>query len=221
MLVSAWLVARWRAAADYSGCQDAGIAPKPPTTPDDGEIIVCETLAAWERWLDDHHAESAGIWLKIARKGSNVKTAAYPEVLDAAICFGWIDARRQGYDEIYFLQRFTPRGRRSIWSQHNRDKALALIESGRMRHAGLAQVRAAQDDGRWDAAYEPQSRASVPQDFQQALDESPAAREFFATLTGATRYAFLFRLHHVKTPAARKRRIAQYIELLGAQRTLN
>ncbi len=148
------------------------------------------------------------------------RTVGYPEVLDAAICFGWIDARRQAYDEIFFLQRFTPRGPRSIWSQLNRDKATALIEAGRMREAGLAQVGAAQDDGRWDAAYEPQSRATVPPDFQQALDENPAAREFFATLTGSARYAFLFRLHHVKTPAARKRRIAQYIETLSAGRTL-
>jgi uncharacterized protein YdeI (YjbR/CyaY-like superfamily) len=141
-------------------------------------------------------------------------------VLDAAICFGWIDARRQAYDEIFFLQRFTPRGPRSIWSQLNREKATALIGAGRMRGAGLEQVAAAQDDGRWDGAYEPQSRATVPPDFQRALDENPAAREFFATLTGSTRYAFLFRLHHVKTSAARKRRIAHYIETLSAGRTL-
>ncbi|MGO9885007.1 MAG: YdeI/OmpD-associated family protein [Solirubrobacteraceae bacterium] len=211
----------WRAAADYSGCQDAGIAAKPASTPDDGEIILCETLAGWEAWLDEHHAASTGVWLKIAKKGAGHRTVGYPDVLDAAICFGWIDARRQGYDETFFLQRFTPRGARSIWSQNNRDKATALIDAGRMRAAGMAQVRAAQDDGRWHAAYEPQSRATVPPDFQQALDESPAAREFFATLRGANRYAFLFRLHHVKTPAARKRRIAQYIETLSAGRTLN
>jgi uncharacterized protein YdeI (YjbR/CyaY-like superfamily) len=211
----------WRAAADYSGCQDAEIAAKPPTKPDDDEIILCETLADWEAWLEDHHAASRGVWLKIAKKGAAATTVAYPEVLDGAICFGWIDARRQGYDETFFLQRFTPRGPRSIWSQLNRDKAAALIEAGRMRDAGLAQVEAAQDDGRWDAAYEPQSRATVPHDFRQALDENPAAREFFATLTGSTRYAFLFRLHHVKTPAARNRRIAQYIETLSERRTLS
>jgi uncharacterized protein YdeI (YjbR/CyaY-like superfamily) len=196
------------------------IAP-PPTKPDDREIVLCETLAAWEAWLEDHHADSSGVWLKIAKKGAGVATVAYPEVLDAAICFGWIDARRQGYDETFFLQRFTPRGPRSIWSQLNRDRATALIDAGRMRSTGLAQVQAAQHDGRWDAAYEPQSRASVPPDFQQALDRSPAAREFFATLTGANRYAFLFRLHQVKTPAARRRRIAQYIETLSEGRTLN
>jgi uncharacterized protein YdeI (YjbR/CyaY-like superfamily) len=198
-----------------------GIAPAPPIRPDDAEPVLCATLAEWEAWLEDHHATSAGVWLKIAKKRAAVTTVAYPEVLDAAICFGWIDARRQGYDETFFLQRFTPRGPRSIWSQLNRTKATTLIEAGRMRAAGLAQVRAAQGDGRWDAAYEPQSRASVPPDFQRALDQNPAAREFFATLTGADRYAFLFRLHHVKTPAARERRIAQYIETLSAGRTLN
>lgn len=171
--------------------------------------------------MDEHHAASTGVWLKIAKKGAGHRTVGYPDVLDTAICFGWIDARRQRYDETFFLQRFTPRGARSIWSQNNRDKATALIDAGRMRAAGMAQVRAAQDDGRWHAAYEPQSRATVPPDFQQALDESRAAREFFATLSGANRYAFLFRLHHVKTPAARKRRIAQYIETLSAGRTLN
>lgn len=210
-----------RAAADYSGCQDAGIATKPPTNPDDGEIVLCETLADWEAWLQAHHADSTGIWLKIAKKGTTATTVAYPEVLDAAICFGWIDARRQGCDETFFLQRFTPRGRRSIWSQLNRERATALIEAGRMRAAGLAQVDAARQDGRWDAAYEPQSRATVPPDFQQALDANPAAAEHFATLSGANRFAFLFRLHQVKTSPARKRRIAQYIEILSERRTLN
>ncbi len=159
--------------------------------------------------------------MKIAKKGAAVTTVAYPEVLDAALCYGWIDARRQGYDETFFLQRFTPRGRRSIWSQLNRDKVMALIDAGRMREAGMDQVRAAQDDGRWDAAYEPQSRATVPPDFQRALDENPAAGDFFASLTGSRRFAFLFRLHHVKTPDARNRRIAEYIETLSAGRTLN
>lgn len=198
-----------------------GISFKPPTKPDDGEIILCETLADWEAWLEDHHADSAGVWLKIAKKGKAVTTVAYPEVLDAAICFGWIDARREAHDEIFFLQRFTPRGPRSIWSQLNRAKATALIEAGRMQTAGFAQVQAARDDGRWDAAYEPQSRATVPPDFQQALEANPAAREFFASLTGQRRYAFLFRLHQVKTPGARRRRIAQYIDTLSAGRTLN
>jgi uncharacterized protein YdeI (YjbR/CyaY-like superfamily) len=124
-------------------------------------------------------------------------------------------------DEHVWLQRFTPRGPRSRWSQINRDAALALIADGRMRPSGLRQVHAAQADGRWEAAYEPQSRASVPPDLQAALDRDPAARDFFATLTGARRYAFLYRLHNVGTPAARARRIASYVELLRERRTLN
>ncbi len=195
---------------------------KPTKTPlADLNIVECPDNARWERWLEEHHAEVADAWVKIAKKGSGVTTVHYPEVLDTAICFGWIDAVRRPLDDTFFLQRFTPRGPRSKWSQVNREKALGLIAAGRMRPAGHEQVRAAQADGRWDAAYEPQSRASIPDDFQRALDAEPAAREFFATLKGQKRYAFLYRLHNVKTQTARDRRIANYIELLREGRTLN
>jgi uncharacterized protein YdeI (YjbR/CyaY-like superfamily) len=187
----------------------------------DSDHLVCQTLDDWEAWLERHHADSGGVWMKIAKKGSGVETVRYPEVLDAAIAWGWIDARRHSHDDTYYLQRFTPRGPRSKWSQINRAKATELIEQGRMREAGLAQVRAAQADGRWDAAYEAQSQATVPDDFQQALDANPAALEFFATLTGSRRYAFLYRLHHVRSPARRAQRIAQYIVLLNDHKTLN
>ena len=198
------------------------MAAKPtPPTPSELTVVECPDDAAWERWLQDHHAEVPEAWVKIAKKGSGVTTVHYPEVLDTAICFGWIDAIRRPLDDTYFLQRFTRRGPRSRWSQVNRDKAEALIAAGRMRPAGHAQVEAAKQDGRWDAAYEPQSRASIPADFQEALDAAPEAKEFFATLRGQQRYAFLFRLHHVKTQKARDRRIASYIELLRDGRTLN
>jgi uncharacterized protein YdeI (YjbR/CyaY-like superfamily) len=184
-------------------------------------VVECPDDAHWERWLEQHHATAADAWVKIAKKGSGVTTVHYPEVLDTAICFGWIDAVRRPLDDTYFLQRFTPRGPRSKWSQINRDKALALTASGRMRPAGDAEVKAAQADGRWDAAYAPQSRAAIPQDLQAALDAHPEAREFFATLKGQQRYAFLYRLHNVKTEQGRARRIAGYIELLSEGRTLN
>jgi uncharacterized protein YdeI (YjbR/CyaY-like superfamily) len=184
-------------------------------------IVQCPDDAHWERWLDEHHASAADAWVKIAKKGSGVTTVHYPEVLDTAICFGWIDAVRRPLDDTYFLQRFTPRGPRSKWSQVNREKALALTASGRMRTAGHAQVAAAKDDGRWEAAYEPQSRASIPDDFQRALDAESEAKAFFATLKGQKRYAFLYRLHNVKTQTARDRRIANYIELLREGKTLN
>ena len=198
------------------------MATKPTAIPLAGlNIVEAAGGAEWERWLEEHHATAADAWVKIAKKGSGVTTVHYPEVLDTAICFGWIDAVRRPLDDTYFLQRFTPRGPRSRWSQVNREKALALTANGRMRPAGHSQVKAAQADGRWDAAYEPQSRASIPQDLQTALDAHPAAKEFFATLKGQQRYAFLYRLHNVKTETARQRRIANYIELLSEGKTLN
>jgi uncharacterized protein YdeI (YjbR/CyaY-like superfamily) len=175
---------------------------------------------AWERWLRAHHADTPGVWLRIAKKAAPVTTVAYPEVLESAICHGWIDGQRKPLDETYFLQRFTPRGPRSRWSQVNRETALGLIAAGRMHPTGQAAVDAAQADGRWEAAYEPQSRASIPDDFQSALDAEPKAREFFATLKGQQRYAFLYRLHNVKTQKARDRRIANYIDLLREGKTL-
>jgi uncharacterized protein YdeI (YjbR/CyaY-like superfamily) len=192
-----------------------------PDQPPELEILEFADQQAWEEWLGEHHSDSPGVWLRIAKKAASVTTVAYPEVLDSSICHGWIDGQRKPLDETYFLQRFTPRGARSKWSQVNRDKATALIAAERMHHAGLAQVKAAQGDGRWDAAYEPQSRATIPDDFQQALDQHPKAREFFATLTGSRRYAFLYRLHNVSSPERRGKRIAGYIELLAAGKTLN
>jgi uncharacterized protein YdeI (YjbR/CyaY-like superfamily) len=198
------------------------MAARPTAIPlADLNIVECPDDAHWERWLDEHQASAADAWVKIAKKGSGVTTVRYPEVLNTAICFGWIDAVRRPLDDTYFLQRFTPRGPRSKWSQVNREKALALTASGRMRPAGHAQVSAAKADGRWDAAYEPQSRASIPDDLQRALDAEPAAKKFFATLKGQKRYAFLYRLHSVRTQPARDRRIAKYIELLREGETLN
>ncbi len=173
------------------------------------------------QWLGEHHSDSPGVWLRIAKKAASVTTVAYPEVLESALCHGWIDGQRKALDQTYFLQRFTPRGPRSRWSQVNREKAQALIAAGRMQAAGRAEVQAALEDGRWEQAYEPQSRATVPDDLQQALDRHPAARDFFATLTGARRYAFLYRLHNVSSAERRAKRIADYIELLSQAKTLN
>jgi uncharacterized protein YdeI (YjbR/CyaY-like superfamily) len=185
------------------------------------EVLEFADPDAWARWLREHHADRPGVWLKIAKKSAPVTTVAYPEVLDTAICHGWIDGQRKPLDETYFLQRFTPRGPRSKWSQVNREKARALIAADRMHPAGQTQVDAAQRDGRWEAAYEPQSRATVPEDFQHALDQNPKAREFFATLTGSRRYAFLYRLHNVRSAQRRAARIADYIVRLSEGETLN
>ena len=163
-----------------------------------------------ERWLEQHHDSSPGVWLKIAKKGAPKATVDHPQALEQAIRYGWIDGQKRGFDEHYWLQRFTPRGPRSKYlrPRARRDEEVELIAQKRMKPAGLAQFEAAQRDGRLDEAYEPQSRATVPEDLQQALDQNPAAAEFFATLKGANRYAFLYRLHQVKKPEARAKRIA-------------
>jgi uncharacterized protein YdeI (YjbR/CyaY-like superfamily) len=195
--------------------------PATPRSKPELIVLECPTGGDWERWLHANHATAPGVWMKFAKKSAAAVTVTHDEALEIAICFGWIDGQVQPLDESYWLQRFTPRGPRSRWSQVNRAKAEELIEAGRMQEAGHAQVQAARVDGRWEAAYEPSSRAGVPDDLQRALDAEPAARDFFATLTGRRRYAFLYRLHHVTKPDARAKRIAGYIELLREGRTLN
>jgi uncharacterized protein YdeI (YjbR/CyaY-like superfamily) len=185
----------------------------------DHPIVEFADAEAWEAWLEEHHATSGGAWLRIAKKRAPHTTVRYPDVLEVALCFGWIDTQRRPLDEHFFLQGFTRRGARSRWSQVNREKAERLIRAGRMRAPGLEAVTAARADGRWQAAYPPQSQATVPEDFQRELDRNPKAQAFFDTLKGQNRYAFLYRLHDVKTPAKRAQRIATYIEMLNAGRT--
>jgi uncharacterized protein YdeI (YjbR/CyaY-like superfamily) len=175
---------------------------------------------AWREWLEEHNETAVGAWLKLAKKGSPTATVAQAEAIEEALCYGWIDGQVRSHDEPFYLQRFTPRGPRSKWSEINRGKAQRLIAEGRMHRAGLAEIEAAKADGRWDDAYAPQSRATVPDDLQRALEHNPRAKQFFATLTGSRRYAFLYRLHHVKRPDARAKRIARYVDLLEAGRTL-
>jgi uncharacterized protein YdeI (YjbR/CyaY-like superfamily) len=196
-------------------------APRPPRPPKpELEILQCPAEADWERWLAGYHADSPGVWLKFAKKSGDTPTVNYAQALDTALCYGWIDGQVRRLDESFYLQRFTRRVPRSRWSQINRGHVDRLTKAGRIREPGQAQVDAARSDGRWDAAYEPQSRATVPDDLQRALDANPDAQRFFATLTGSTRYAFLHRLQHVSAPAARTKRIASYVELLGSGRTL-
>jgi uncharacterized protein YdeI (YjbR/CyaY-like superfamily) len=183
-------------------------------------IVEAKDQRAWRRWLAINHEREDGIYLKFAKKGAPTPSVTYAEALEEAICFGWIDGQVRRFDEHFYLQRFTPRRARSKWSLINREKAERLIEAGRMQPAGLAQIEAARADGRWDAAYPAQSQATVPEDFQAALDSNPEARRFFETLTGSARYAFLYRLHHVGKSEARAKRIAEYIERLSVGRTL-
>ncbi|HYQ79658.1 MAG TPA: YdeI/OmpD-associated family protein [Solirubrobacterales bacterium] len=167
-----------------------------------------------EAWLEENGASCDGAWLKIAKKGKQRRTVTYAEALELALCFGWIDSQKRGFDEEYFLQRFTPRRPRGRWSKINREKAEALIAAGRMRPAGLAEVEAAKADGRWDAAYEGQRTAKVPADLQRELDASPAAAEFFAGLDSANRYAVIYRLNDAKKPETRERRLRKFVGML-------
>jgi uncharacterized protein YdeI (YjbR/CyaY-like superfamily) len=169
---------------------------------------------ALEAWLVENHDSSAGIWLKIAKKGTGKRSVTYAEALELALCFGWIDSQKRSFDEEYFLQRFTPRRPRGRWSQINREKAEALIAEGRMRPSGLAEVKAAKADGRWDAAYAGQRTAEVPDDLQRELDANPTAAEFFAGLDSANRYAVIYRLNDAKKPETRERRLRKFLAML-------
>lgn len=186
----------------------------PSGPPTDLPIHFFRSADAWQSWLDQYHAGSDGIYLRIAKKAADLESVGYPEVLDIALCYGWIDGVRLRGDDETYLQRFTPRTRRSVWSRINRDKAEALIEAGEMRPAGLAEVERARADGRWEKAYEPASSAKVPPDLEAALQANPKAAAFFETLTGSNRYAILYRLHSAKREETRQRRLQQFMEML-------
>jgi uncharacterized protein YdeI (YjbR/CyaY-like superfamily) len=195
--------------APTSGSADADELPQ----------IAFATAASWEDWLDANHLDSPGVRIAIAKKASGVESVHYPEVLETAICFGWIDGRRERLDEIRFLQRFTPRRVRSRWSQINREKAEALIAAGRMREAGLAEVQRARADGRWEAAYEGQASAGVPEDLARELASRPQAAAFFGQLSSQNRYAIIYRLNEAKRLETRARRLAQFVAMLEAGET--
>ena len=178
-------------------------------------VIQFEAPQDWEVWLADNHAASDGLWLKLAKKASGFASITYAEALDAALCYGWIDSQKASFDDSFWLQRFTPRKPGSKWSKINCKKAAELIEQGRMQPAGLKEVELARQDGRWEAAYESQSTITVPEDFQQQLDQNPRAQAFFATLNSVNRYAFLYRIQDAKKPETRARRIEQYIAMLN------
>jgi uncharacterized protein YdeI (YjbR/CyaY-like superfamily) len=184
--------------------------PAPPDIP-----LHCAAAAQWAAWLRKHHAKSAGVWLRIARKGADDTSVTYPEALELALCFGWIDALKKNDGPQHWVQRFTPRSKRSLWSKVNREKALALVELGRMQPAGLTEMQRAQADGRWQAAYDPQSASLVPPDLQVAFDAQPGAQAFFETLDSKNRYAVLFRLQTAKLAATRARRIETFVAMLA------
>jgi uncharacterized protein YdeI (YjbR/CyaY-like superfamily) len=187
---------------------------KTKTSATGNPIRLFATQAAWAAWLEKNHRKSAGLWLRLAKKGSGLRSVTYGEALEAALSYGWIDGQKRGESEQAWLQRFLPRSARSFWSKINREKAMVLIASGRMKAAGLEAVEAAKSAGRWDAAYDSPKAATIPEDFQAALEASPRAREFFQTLDGTNRYAVLFRIQTVKKAETRARKISEFIEML-------
>jgi uncharacterized protein YdeI (YjbR/CyaY-like superfamily) len=191
------------------------------TSKADLPILRFASREEWRAWLAAQHATSAGVWLKLAKAGTGIASVTYAEALEVALCHGWIDGQKGGFDDEFWLQRFTPRKPRSRWSRINRDKATALIERGEMEPAGLREVDAAKADGRWDGAYEGQRTATVPDDLQRALDANPAAAAFFSTLDGANRYAILYRVQDAKKPETRARRIDKYVAMLAAGEKLH
>ena len=179
------------------------------------EPIRFATQRAFETWMRKHHASSDGEWLQLAKAGADRPTVTYAEAIEVALCWGWIDGQKKSLDDQHWLQRFTPRRARSLWSKINRAKADALVESGRMQPPGQAEIDRAKADGRWDAAYDGARTSTVPEELQAALDASPKAKAFFAALDGTNRYAVLWRVQTAKKPETRAKRIETLVAMLA------
>jgi uncharacterized protein YdeI (YjbR/CyaY-like superfamily) len=180
-------------------------------------VLVIHPFASrskWADWLAGQHDKSAGVWLKLAKKDTGIPSVSYEEALEVALCYGWIDGQKKGFDDKYWLQKFTPRGPKSIWSKINTEKAERLIAAGLMKPAGLKVVEAAKADGRWAQAYESQRNISIPEDFQIALNRNRKARTFFESLNGANRYAVLFRIQTAKKAETRAKWIEKLVKML-------
>ncbi len=193
----------------------------PATAPTPAAPVLFKNARAFESWLRKHHATSDGLWLQIAKKGAAEPSVTYAEAVEIALCWGWIDGQKKSLDAQHFLQRFTPRRARSLWSRVNVEKVAALIEAGRMQAPGHAQIEAAKADGRWAKAYDSARTATVPEDLLAALDAEPAARDFFATLNAANRYAVLWRIQTAVKPETRARRIEQLVAMLARGETVH
>lgn len=169
----------------------------------------------WADWLSNNHSTASGIWLQLAKKGSGMPSVSYEEAVEAALCYGWIDGQKKSHNEHFWLQRFTPRTAKSIWSKINKEKAIVLMKAGKMQPAGIKQVENAKQDGRWNAAYDSARQVAVPSDLQSALDGNPKAKAFFEALDSRNRYAILFRIQNVKKAETRSKKIAQFVDMLA------
>ena len=188
----------------------------PPEAP-----LSFKAQAPWSAWLAKNHGKSVGVWLRVAKTSTKLPSITYAEAIESALCYGWIDGQRKSDGDEYYLQRFTPRTAKSIWSKINRDKALALIERGAMKAAGLKEVERAKSDGRWERAYDSHKTSVVPDDLQAALDHNPKARAFFPTLSAQNRYAILFRIQTAKKPETRIKRIQTFVAMLERHETIH
>jgi uncharacterized protein YdeI (YjbR/CyaY-like superfamily) len=184
------------------------------TRTDSDPILGFESQKAWHKWLEGNHRRSDGIWMRLAKKASGIPSVTYADAVESALCYGWIDGQKRPHSDTAWLQRFTPRRPKSMWSQINREKALALIEARRMKAAGLAEVERARQDGRWEAAYGSPSALTTDAAFEKALNKNPRAKKFFKTISAANRYAILWRIQTAKRAETRERRVRDYVEML-------
>jgi len=187
---------------------------------DEYPILLFSDQAAWREWLDHHHESERGVWLRLAKAASALQSVSRDEALDVALCYGWIDGQAKKYDEDSWLQKFTPRGKKSVWSKRNREHVERLIAAEQMQPAGYAAIEAAKADGRWDRAYDSPGSATVPDDLQTALEEHPEAKAFFEQLKSANRFAILYRIQTAVKPETRARRIEKFVAMLGRGETI-
>lgn len=191
-----------------------------PVKVDPDKVREFATEASFYKWLGKHHDTESEIWIKIHKVGSGLKSITPKEAIDVILCWGWIDGIRKGLDEKSFLQRYTPRGRKSVWSQINVDNVARLVEAGRMTAHGLRQVEAAKEDGRWARAYRSKD-SKIPDDLQAAIDAEPRAKAMLATLSAQNRFALVFRTKNMKTEAGRRKKIASFVEMLKRGETIH
>lgn len=183
-------------------------------SPDDKPIVELRSKTAWTKWLEKNHDKSSGVWIRLAKKGSGLTSISRNDALDVALCYGWIDGMAKSEGDETWLQKFTPRSKRSIWSKINREKVQRLIELGEMRPPGLTEIERAKKDGRWDAAYDSPKTMSVPDELRAALDENKEAKVFFETLDSRNRFAILFRIHTAKRQETKEKRIKEFVAML-------
>lgn len=192
----------------------------PPVPVDPAKVHEFKDAARFEKWLAKHHASETEVWIKIHKVSSGLPSITPLEAIDVVLCWGWIDAIRKGFDERSFLQRYTPRGRKSIWSQVNVRNVERLIAAGRMTEHGLREVERAKADGRWARAYASVKEMRIPDDLQAAIDAEPKARRMLETLSKQNRFALAFRVHNMKTEAGRARKIAEFVAMLERGETI-